>query len=312
MKNNLSCRDFLKLTGLSAAGLALTACGATPTSAPTATSIPPTEIPPPAITPTASQTSTSEPQAKEEIDIHQIYTETAVGLSSGVPVITNVITDKTLGRVISRIERDDSWRNYDNAMTAFTVDTFYNIACKAGGLDGKGVKKDNGQVPTLEEYMTMVAEARAGSRPFTDVQFVIKKLNDTTTPGYDPKPTTIWPWYDRNIGGVDPLPEGVRSVKEFSIAFYRFDDPAIINHDPDKKGFGSNIEGETLYYYRGLNTSNFDQLMPMNIVGELECASLWLSQNRVSQAIDHSKFRILSNDANSNLNFRSVFKVIPA
>jgi len=54
MNKNISRRDFLKLAGVTSAGLALSACGLNVTDVPTATSIPPTGTP----LPTATVTST--------------------------------------------------------------------------------------------------------------------------------------------------------------------------------------------------------------------------------------------------------------
>jgi hypothetical protein len=52
MNSKISRRDFLKLAGAGAAGLALASCGVNPTEFPTATSIPPTFIPQPSPTAT--------------------------------------------------------------------------------------------------------------------------------------------------------------------------------------------------------------------------------------------------------------------
>lgn len=53
-RSKLTRRDFLKVAGLTSAGLALTACGVKATELPTATSIPSTNtpLPMPTLTPT--------------------------------------------------------------------------------------------------------------------------------------------------------------------------------------------------------------------------------------------------------------------
>jgi hypothetical protein len=56
MNKKLSRRDFLKLAGVTSAGLALSACGITATELPTATFVLPTETAIPTLTPAPTST----------------------------------------------------------------------------------------------------------------------------------------------------------------------------------------------------------------------------------------------------------------
>ena len=69
MNKNLSRRDFLKLAGVTSAGLALSACGVKATEFPTATTIPPTgtPLPAPTLTPTPTLTLEQLPQTKQAL-----------------------------------------------------------------------------------------------------------------------------------------------------------------------------------------------------------------------------------------------------
>ena len=298
----------------------LVACGGTPTlevvrsasatpSAPTPPFGSPTATSTPEATATPTPTEAPKIDTPAEIDIHPMTTETAHGEILGVPFTTNVIADKSLSLSIRGFKRDDSYKNFDKAMTSLTARIYYDQAIKRGGPDGTGIKKDDGTKPTQEEYLQMIKEAREGKRSYKDVQFIIK-VNDISTAGYVLAPVTFWPCYKKADGAEIPA-KGEVVLEAFSIVFYRRQDWTITNQDT-RYGFGSNYLGDTLYFYRGIDTSQPISPTGFDFVVSLSGASQWLSVNTFPNFYyGTTEMMLLSNNSNSISTFRSVFKIIP-
>lgn len=288
--------------------LILTACA----SVPIATMVPgetPVPSPSPTNTPTASPTETPAPKAAE-IDIKPVYTEKAAGELLGVKITTNLITDASLNPTISRIERDDSYKNYDEAMTEFTAKTFYYIALKKGGIDGTGIKNEDGTVSAFEQYMAMwdKAQESGSEEDWRKVQVTIK-LNDIATEGYETNPTVVWPMYTG-----DQIPNGVRAITEFNIVLFKSGDRSVVNHDPVVTSLGSNILNNTLYLYRGVKLSYLYQPISDNkndsyVVDGLSAIPTWLAINSLPNGFDTSIIKIISNNSKSSTSFKSVINI---
>lgn len=241
-----------------------------------------------------------------ETDLKPVYTETARGEFLGVPIVTNLITDESLDPIIHKVERDDSYKNFDAAMSEFMAYTIYKAALKTGGKDGTGIVNADGSEPTLEEYMTMVKEARAGTRSYEDIQIVIK-ANDMTTEGYDAVKTTCWPFYDE--GSSESVPTGVRAISNFSIVLFKFGSTKISNHHPEVKSLGTNILNSTLYIYRGTDTSSPNAKTDMVLVQNFSAIPYFIANDVSPKNYDITTINILSNDGKSQNIFRSIFKI---
>ena len=82
MNKKLSRRDFLKLAGVTSAGLALSACGVNATELPTATFLPPTETIVPTVT--SSPTLTPTPKPPETLREYADALGIEIGGSQGI------------------------------------------------------------------------------------------------------------------------------------------------------------------------------------------------------------------------------------
>jgi hypothetical protein len=241
-----------------------------------------------------------------ELDINPVFTETARGEYLGVPIVTNLITDATLDPIIHKVERDDSYKNFDAAMSEYMAYTIYYTALKTGGKDGTGIKNTDGSVPTIEQYMAMVDEARNGTRPYEDIQIVLK-LNKMETEGYDAVKIICWPFYTE--GSTEKVPDDVRTITEFNIILFRSGDNKIVNHDPSAKSLGVNILSDSLYIYRGILTSSPNAKTDRYLVEDLQIMPYFIATNTLPKSFDKNVMKILSNSNPSQDGFRSIFKI---
>lgn len=216
-----------------------------PTSIPISTITPDSNIPIGEST-LAESTSDNQSVTPTESDL-DLVSETSIinEMVNDVPFSVEIALDSSLSPSISKIELNPSFINTkgqstNQAWTYFVAMTMYKTSSYKG---------------TFDEYMSDIAKARETNNidDWGKVAVRAVKVNDMSTPAYDPKPTLLLPMCDLETNFFADL----RPFNKIIIVYVKTSGVQNITRienvmgDP---GFGANLDGSTLYLYVGLST----------------------------------------------------------